>query len=230
MGRDYEHNRDGYVYIYSPNGNTEGTMNELVMFRAPKERLLDRTSYEFFAKRLKGGARWTKDIGSRGVVHTFPRGWVNKTVHPYAWHPSIVYNAPLDLYMMTNWGMGTARDGRWFSKPSYRGFWFAKHPWGPWIQIHEETEWLPAGDKDARAYQAQIAPKWIAPDGKSFWLVWTDFQGAENASLKLFSDQYIKKLEANAVTDEDVIQIAAKLRQYMPYYGFNTQRVDLEIA
>ena len=28
----------------------------------------------------------------------------------------------------------------------------------------------------ARAYQPQIAPKWISDDGKSFWLVWTDFQ------------------------------------------------------
>ena len=26
------------------------------------------------------------------------------------------------------------------------------------------------------AYQPQISPKWIAADGKSFWLVFTDFQ------------------------------------------------------
>jgi hypothetical protein len=31
MGKDYERNEDGYVYVYAPNGNTEGTMNELVM-------------------------------------------------------------------------------------------------------------------------------------------------------------------------------------------------------
>ena len=34
----------------------------------------------------------------------------------------------------------------------------------------------PDRDDNARAYQPQIAPQWIAPDGKSFWLVWTDFQ------------------------------------------------------
>ncbi len=64
----------------------------------------------------------------------------------------------------------------WFGKPSYLGFWAATHPWGPWTQIHEEKEWTPSGDGAAHAYQPQIGPKWIAPDGKSFWLVWTDFQ------------------------------------------------------
>ena len=40
MGRNYEANEDGYVYVYAPNGNTAGTMNELVMFRVPKLRFL----------------------------------------------------------------------------------------------------------------------------------------------------------------------------------------------
>ena len=111
-----------------------------------------------------------------GVVTTFPSGWVNTKVHPYAWHPSVVYDAPLGGYLMANWGMGCAPDGTWFGKPSYLGFWSAPHPWGPWTQIHEEKEWTPAGDHAARAYQPQIASKWIAADGKSFWLVWTDFQ------------------------------------------------------
>ena len=87
-----------------------------------------------------------------------------------------MYNAPLGLYMMANWGMGTAPDGMWFDKPSYLGFWMALKPEGPWEQVHEETSWTPLGDAGARAYQPQIAPKWIAEDGKSFWLVWTDFQ------------------------------------------------------
>jgi hypothetical protein len=77
---------------------------------------------------------------------------------------------------MANWGMGCAPDGMWFGKPSYLGFWSAPHPWGPWTQIYEEKEWMPAGDRAAHAYQPQIAPKWIAADGKSFWMVWTDFQ------------------------------------------------------
>jgi hypothetical protein len=177
MGKAYEQNKDGYVYIYAPGGNTEGTMNQLVMCRVPKDRIHERGAYEFFVSRNdNGSANWSGDIAKRGVVHTFPSGWVNTKIHPYSWHPSVVYNAPLGLYLMANWGMGCAPDGMWFGKPSYLGFWTAPNPWGPWTQIHEEKEWKPAGQASARAYQPQIASKWIAADGKSFWLVWTDFQ------------------------------------------------------
>jgi len=177
MGRNYEHNTDGYVYVYAPNGNVEGRMNELVMLRVPKDRIRDRSACEFYTSRNRDGrANWTKDINARGVVCRFPSGWVNTHKHPYSWHPSVVYNAPLGLYMMVNWGMGCGGDGMWFGKASYLGFWTAPQPWGPWTQVHEESAWLPEGDASARAYQPQIAPKWIARDGKSFWLVFTDFQ------------------------------------------------------
>jgi hypothetical protein len=177
MGKAYEQNKDGYVYIFSPGGSTEGTMNQLVLCRVPKDRLREREAYEFFTVRKPDGtAEWSRDITARGVVQTFPSGWVNTKVHPYAWHPSVVYDEPLGVYLMANWGMGCAPDGTWFGKPSYLGFWSAPHPWGPWAQFHEEKEWMPAGDRAAHAYQPQIAPKWISADGKSFWLVWTDFQ------------------------------------------------------
>lgn len=177
MGQNYEENSDGYVYIYAPGGSAEGTMNQLVMCRVPKDRLLDRGAYEFFVERQPdGSATWSADIAARGAVHTFPASWVNTKIHPYVWHPSVVYNKPLGLYLMANWGMGCDADGMWFGKPSYLGFWAARTPWGPWAQIHEDTEWTPAGDKAARAYQPQISPKGISADGKSFWLVWTDYQ------------------------------------------------------
>src|SRR4051812_16211178 len=202
MGKNYGENRDGYVYVYvyAPNGNAEGTMNQLVMFRAPKDKVADRGAYEFFVERTgDGGARWSREIGERGVVHTFPAGWVNTWLHAYAWHPSVVYDAPLGVYVMANWGMGCAPDGKWFGKPSYLGFWTAPHPWGPWTQVHEENEWTPAGDRNARAYQPHIAPKWIAADGKSFWLVWTDFQVVKDS----------------------------KGHDTRPYYAFNVQKVEV---
>ncbi|MBN1348270.1 hypothetical protein JXJ21_02575 [candidate division KSB1 bacterium] len=188
MGKDYCHNSDGYIYVYAPNGNTEGTMNQLVMFRVRKEHLLNRRAYEFFAGFSSGeNAQWSDRIEDRAVVHAFPSGWVNRFIHPYAWHPSVAYIAPLDLYLMANWGMGCGPTGDWFAKPSYLGFWSAKDPWGSWTQVHEETSWIPVGDRGARAYQPQIAPKWIAADGRSFWLVWTDFQDVEGKGKPYYS-------------------------------------------
>ncbi len=180
MGKNYRHNLDGYVYVYAPNGNTEGAMNQLVMLRVPRDRILDRRAYEFFAGHSsEDKAKWSCRVEDCAVVHTFPSGWVNQHVHPYAWHPSVAYFAPLGLYLMANWGMGCSPTGHWFGKPSYLGFWTAPQPWGSWTQVHEETAWTPAGDDAARAYQPQIAPKWIAADGRSFWLVWTDFQDVQ---------------------------------------------------
>lgn len=188
MGQEYGQNRDGYVYVYAPNGSTERTMNQLVMFRVPKERILERGAYEFFVSRTAdGGAEWSANIADRGPVHTFPSGWVNKTLSPYAWQPSVAYVEPLGVYLMANWGMGCDEKGEWFQKPSYLGFWTAPRPWGPWKQIHEETAWTPGGDRLSRAYQPQIAPKWIAADGKSFWLVWTDYQEVEGKGRPFYA-------------------------------------------
>src|SRR5262249_12232105 len=66
MGKDYQDNHDGYVYVYSPNGATEGTMNQLVLFRVVKTKILDRGAYEYFAQlRADGDAHWVTDINAR---------------------------------------------------------------------------------------------------------------------------------------------------------------------
>jgi hypothetical protein len=234
MGKGYEANRDGYVYVYGTNGNTDGLINQLVLFRVPKSQILRREAYEYFAgMKSDGRAKWVRDIEGRAVVHNFPRGWVNKP-RPgecvlEAWLPSVVYNAPLGLYMMANWGAGCSPDGSWFSKPSYLGFWIAPNPWGPWTQIHEETAWTPGNDSVARCYASVIAPKWIAPDGKSFWLVWTDFQGWAEYNSELAG---LKKeaMPDGRLNRDQMLQRAAMMRRSMPYYAFNTQRVDLEIG
>jgi formylglycine-generating enzyme required for sulfatase activity len=177
MGKGYELNKDGFIYVYAPNGGTEGTMNELVMYRVHKDKLLSRTAYEFFAGTEAGGIpKWSADIEKRQPVHTFPQGYVNRLKHPYSWHPSVVYNAGLNLYMMANWGVGVDSSGVWFTRPSYLGIYVSKNPWGPWQQIHEDIAWFPPGGTiEGQCYQPQIMPGWIAEDGKSFWLAWTQY-------------------------------------------------------
>lgn len=230
MGRDYQQNRDGYLYVYAPNGNTEGTMNELVMFRVPKAQIRHRHAYEYFAGlESRGSAKWSADLSARKPVHTFPPGWVGKLLHPFSWHPSVVYNAGLDVYLMVNWGTGNAPGGEaWFTKPSYLGFWAAPEPWGPWTQIHEEPVWTPQGDPAARCYQPQIPPKWIAADGKSFWLVWTDYQVVgDGAALQRLAEERKQAGYPSAWTEDFAVRYVTAMRNAAPYYSFNVQRVDL---
>ncbi|QKS01178.1 DUF4185 domain-containing protein [Sphingomonas sp. CL5.1] len=231
MGRDYSANRDGYIYVYGLNGSVDGRMNEVVMFRAAIDGILDRRRYEYFGGWDGRDPKWVADIDARAVVHRFPHGWVNRTnLFPgdlvvESWLPSVVYNEPLDLYMMVSAGIGCGPDGTEFGKASYFGCWVAERPWGPWTQVHEEPAWTPGGDRAARAYAPQIAPGWIAPDGKSFWMVWADLAGM----LTFARDE--PKLtaalaKAKSPAEHSMIQ-AGFLGRYMPRYAFNAQRVDL---
>jgi hypothetical protein len=80
-----------------------------------------------------------------------------------------------------------------------------------------------SGDAGARAYRPQIAPKWIAPDGKSFWLAWTDFQeGADGTGARRAPGP-----AADGASDEE---IRRRLPGPWPCYAFNVQRVDLAVA
>ena len=139
--------------------------------------------------------------------------------------PSVVYNEPLGLYLMASAGVGCAPDGTEFGRASYLGLWVSQTPWGPWRQIHEERAWTPGKDLEARAYAPQISPKWIAPDGKSFWLVWADLKGM----LKFAHDEPLLDAamsQAGTPAKRGLVQ-AEFLRRYMPGYAFNAQRVDL---
>ncbi len=144
----------------------------------------------------------------------------------WAWLPSLAYNEGLGLYMMTNWGMDLADDGKWFGRPSYLGIWVAEQPWGPWTQVHEDAHWAPGGDEHAQCYHPVIPPKWLAPDGKSFWLVWTDFQvvgtDEERAELGAATEA------AQAANNVPALKALARASQ--PYYILSAQRVGLTVT
>ena len=226
---------DGYVYVYGLNGSVDGRMNELMLFRARPQDLADRKAYRYFAGRDGADrARWSADIAARKPVHTFPLGWVNSVnLFPgdlvvEAWLPSVVYNAPLGLYMMSSAGIGVGPDGTEFGKPGYLGLWVSEQPTGPWRQIHEDMAWTPGGDPLSRAYAPQIAPGWIAPDGRSFWLVWPDLKGIREFGA---SESEVEAALSKATSPEErtVIETGA-VKRFMPGFSFNMQRIDLTIA
>ncbi|HEU4702737.1 MAG TPA: hypothetical protein VFS37_09670, partial [Conexibacter sp.] len=113
----------------------------------------------------------------------------------------------------------------WFGRPSYFGVWVADQPWGPWRQIHEDVAWTPADDPAARCYETRIVPKWIAEDGTSFWLVWTDFQRPPSPVSDEDYQRELKRLVADRRIEE-----AARLHvERMPHYGMNAQKVELVV-
>lgn len=173
FGQDYRENKDGYVYLYSPEGRRKA--HHLNLARVRKEHLLERTKWEYFVRHTNnGGADWVAgDISQRGDAHLFPGGWGF-----YSWLPSVIWNEKLGLFIMAC--AGTQRPGTgdpletyMHHEPACLKFLWARNPWGPWHQFYCDEVWY--GDhKDNRTYLPQISPKWISPDGKSMYLVYSD--------------------------------------------------------
>jgi Domain of unknown function (DUF4185) len=224
MGKDYQANSDGYIYVYGPHGIIK---NGYAMFRVAKSRVLDHGSYEYFSRwQPDGGAQWSKEITERGAVQTFPHG----TSEYGNWNfGGVVYNEPLGVYMMIGWIGGAVAVDYWnlneFVLPkNVLGLWTATNPWGPWTQVVEIDPWFPGGDYNAKVISLAIAPKWIAEDGKSFWVVWQDLQHSSDYRADMYKEWYTAK------TDEEATQAAIRYRRAHPQLCFNTQRVDVHIA
>ena len=62
FGKDYAGARDGYVYIYSPDGDSAyRAADRMVLARVPKGRIAERGAYEFFKGLGEGGTPlWTR--------------------------------------------------------------------------------------------------------------------------------------------------------------------------
>lgn len=235
MGRDYAQNTDGYAYLYSINGGEDGSANQLVLARVPTGEIRRRDRYEFFAGEAAGArATWTKDISQRAPAHTFPLGWVSGRMPgavPAGWWISATYNAPLGVYMLAASGTGAGPTGGWFGKPSYLGIWVASNPWGPFRQIHEDAAWTPAGDPDSRAFQPQIASKWISEDGTSFWLGWSDYGTKQDGMADgEFNPDKVSLEALKHLTDDAAFAQALKVRMKRKVAAcLSLQRVDLVI-
>lgn len=172
FGQDYELNRDGYVYLYSPTGKEKS--NLLNMARVKKEDILDRSKWEFFTGITENGqAGWSPEIDDRGVVHRFPEGWGF-----YSWSPSVVWNEGLQLFIMAVAGTQKPGTGGVLEKYMHYEsgglmFLWAENPWGTWKQFYWEENWV-ADDPENRLYLPQLSPKWISKDGRSMYMVFSD--------------------------------------------------------
>jgi hypothetical protein len=178
MGRDYEQNKDGYIYVYSPGGGFAPYNEKLLLARVPKEQLLNKDQWEYY-KSLNGNGTtvWTDTLAKAGIIHRFPSGY-----DFYSWHPSVVYNEKLDMYIMSTYGTGgSATDLH--DLPSTLMLLWAKNPWGPWTEFHVDTNWV-MDHPDNRLYQAKLSPKWISEDGKEMWLIWSDQRGSWRTNYK----------------------------------------------
>jgi hypothetical protein len=170
FGKDYDGARDNFVYAYSHDGPRADTpADRFVLLRAPKDRLTDRSAWEFFVKMAHGLPTWTADIRARGAVFTNPGGCLRS---------AIVFNAGLGRYL---WWQQVPQPEGAEDRGDTRfsggfGVYDAPQPWGPWTTAYFTSKWdVGPGE------HGDFPTKWMSRDGRSLFLV---FSGNDSFSVR----------------------------------------------
>lgn len=156
FGRDYQNSRDDYVYIYSGqplNGCTDRCIGEKIFLaRTPKDKIMNRRAYEFFAGLDSDGQPiWLEDISKRKKVFSDENG--------VAVRFGVIYNPGIKRYLLS-----VSHDNE-----GGLGIFEAPEPWGPWSTVVYYDEWL-----FGYSPSYHIAPqKWMSQNGENFYMVWS---------------------------------------------------------
>ncbi len=172
FGKNYAGARDNYVYIYSPDHDSAYEQaSGLVMARVPKNRIRERSAYEFFkAIDNRGRPAWTKDLAGRGRVFSNPPAGIYRT--------QVSYNPALKRYFLNHILIGS--DHVRFQGGF--GIYDAPEPWGPWTTVYYTPTWdVGPGENQ------HFPPKWMSADGKVMHLIFSgdDIFSVRKATLKL---------------------------------------------
>jgi hypothetical protein len=179
FGKDGAHAIDGYVYVYAIDNNWRFTSKRLSptrlwLARVPRNKILDRSSWSYFAGLDASGApRFETDVAKRAPVledeskvYTKPfysGGIRDMTVISQG---GIVYDAPLDRYIYTSWTEFTYE------------FYEAPAPWGPWRKfLSRDYGNYPWSNALNGGYATTIPSKFISADGREMLVQSNTFVG-----------------------------------------------------
>ncbi|NKB65623.1 MAG: hypothetical protein GKR89_01060 [Candidatus Latescibacteria bacterium] len=171
FGPNYAGGRDDYVYTVSHDGPmADGPADRMVLMRAPKERIVDRSAYEFFVGTNDAGEPlWDADIQQRGPVFEHKDACLRS---------GISYSAPLKRYL---WWQHIPQPPGHKDRGDTRfdggfGIYEAPEPWGPWKTIYFSRAWdVGPGER------AEFPPKWMSDDGRTLHLI---FSGDDNFCVR----------------------------------------------
>ncbi len=168
FGQDYAGSRDDFVYIYSHDAPTAyEAADTMVLARVPADRILKRSSYEFFRELDRDGRPvWTKDIHARGSVFTHKGN---------CYRSQVTYNAGLKRYLWCQTLPASTHSGG----PRFQGgfgIYDASEPWGPWTTVFFTKAW-DVGPGETSSLPA----KWMSSDGTACHLV---FSGDDHFSVR----------------------------------------------
>ena len=161
-----------YVYALSNDVNWE-TGDNVFLARVPRDRVLDRSAWEFWASSGEGAMTvdepiWTtQEYAARPILRDPGR----------IGHPTMTYLPALDRYLLT---YSTDAVPHTFHTPPevVAETWVkrtelvvleAPTPWGPWRLVHNEPSW----EYPHTPYLPQVPGKWLDDDGLGGWMIFS---------------------------------------------------------
>lgn len=165
FGPNYTGARDGFVYIVSQDNNSAyGYSPDIVMARVRKDKVADRSSYEFFTGLGTDSApRFSADLESRKPIFTDPNG---------TQRIAITHDAGFQRYLLTT----SHRPPRSTAMHTAAlGVFEALEPWGPWRTLYYDDHWSGTN----RTYHHKFPTKWMSADGLTLWLVYSGLDGSD---------------------------------------------------
>jgi hypothetical protein len=231
-GKDSENNIfDEYVYAYGLDNNWRDSFidsvpdpTKLYLARVPKDRIQDRSAWEFFVGDLDGNEKWSKHIKHREPVLQDDRRVYSDTLFPISpdnmsvlSQGSVVYNKPLDRYIYTSWTEFTFE------------FYEAPTPWGPWKRfLSKDFGIYPWFDNKNGGYGVVIPSKFISEDGTEMWMNANTFVGGiqkYNFSLrKMYVTPYEETIPVNEKNNKNLAspefsENVTPISKYSAHYG-----------
>lgn len=168
FGKNYAGARDGYVYVYSLDGDgAYEAADRMVLARVSRDRIDRQDMYEYFVGfEREGKPIWSKDITQRGAVFSHPGN---------CYRGSVTYDAGLKRYLWCQvLPHSTHPQGPRFQGGF--GIYDAPEPWGPWTTAFYTEAW------DVGPGESSSLPtKWMSADGKTVHLL---FSGDDSFSVR----------------------------------------------
>ena len=157
-----------YIYAISNDENWESG-NHIFLARAPKDKVLDRSAWEFYiGGRDANNPVWASEEAEARPILSDP-GHVS--------HPTMTYNPGLNRFLLT-FGSDVMPHSFAMPRDAARTHWHRRRefylyegpaPWGPWHLVHYDPNW----EGEHVAYLPQIPGKWLSADGLSGTLVFS---------------------------------------------------------
>jgi hypothetical protein len=154
------------VYAISNDSNWESG-DQLYLARVHRDRVLDRTGWEFFHGTPERPA-WTKDEAAAKPVFGDP-GHVG--------HSDMTYVPALKRFLLAVFSDtvphredATFRETQTWEKHTELQLYEGPTPWGPWGLVYREEPW---GGPDHACYLPHLPAKWLDADGLGGWMLYS---------------------------------------------------------